>query len=51
MASNIPVGSTVTIAGKEATCGVGILRFIGKTKFKDGIWAGVELKIEGNCFV
>jgi dynactin complex subunit len=31
----------VVISGKEAL-GVGTLRFYGPTKFRDGIWAGVE---------
>jgi len=35
------VGSVVVVAGKEAL-GAGVLRFCGPTKFRDGVWAGIE---------
>jgi hypothetical protein len=41
MASTPALGSSVTVNGKEAL-GTGVLRFIGNTKFRPGLWAGIE---------
>jgi CAP-Gly domain-containing linker protein 3/4 len=43
----IEVGNKVsTIGGKT-----GIVRFVGKTKFADGFWVGIELEKPGNSSV
>ena len=44
-----PVGYLCTVAGKEQLGQVRI-RYYGKTKFKEGVWAGLELNTPGSYF-
>lgn len=43
-----PVGYLCTVTGKDHLGQVRI-RFYGKTKFKEGVWAGLELNTPGKC--
>lgn len=44
-AKKSPVGYQCTITGKDGL--LGTIRFYGKTKFKEGVWAGLELTTPG----
>ncbi|KAI9497611.1 hypothetical protein BDB00DRAFT_803362 [Zychaea mexicana] len=41
---HLAVGTRVIV---PSLCVIGTLRFLGDTKFKPGVWAGIELDVEG----
>jgi len=48
MEETIEVGSPCSVSGKDEF-GVGIVRFFGQTKFKEGLWVGIEFPKPSEC--
>ena len=48
MEEAIEVGSPCSVSGKDEF-GVGIVRFFGQTKFKEGLWVGIEFPKPSEC--
>lgn len=46
-----PSGTDTLVLGTRvivpSLCVIGILRYLGETHFKPGLWAGIELDLEG----